>query len=70
MEKFLIARYAGLFESSSENNYVQCLGIIPGKVTKVKVNTKVPNLGWDTISDEKYYFMHSYGVIFAQLMQF
>ena len=52
-----------LFESSSENNYVQCLGIIPGKVTKIESKTqKVPNLGWDTISDEKYYFMHSYGV--------
>lgn len=52
-----------LFESSDENDYVQCLGIIPGKVSKIQSDKhKVPNLGWDDIGDEKYYFMHSYGV--------
>jgi glutamine amidotransferase len=49
------------------------LGLIEGEVVKLKVTTKIPHLGWNTLihrknnpllknidNSEKFYFMHSY----------
>lgn len=61
-----------LFESSDEVEFTKGLGLIKGKVIKIKGdNRKVPHLGWNKvfinskrpnlIKDESYfYFVHSY----------
>ncbi len=58
-----------LFESSSEGN-VECLGIIPGKITKLEgANLIIPHMGWNTLNFVKQsspfenayvYFVHSF----------
>ena len=55
-----------LFESSEEGN-VKCLRIIPGSVLKFKAPKKIPHMGWNQISSQKwknnyFYFIHSYHV--------
>jgi imidazole glycerol-phosphate synthase subunit HisH len=60
--------------SHSEENNTECLGIIPAKVKKFPPMDKVPQIGWNTITDLKsplfkgvnensyVYFVHSYYV--------
>ena len=62
-----------LFESSEENGFQECLGVLPGKIVRLPDNQKVPHMGWnrvrqlkdhrifDGIEDGAYfYFVHSY----------
>lgn len=62
-----------LFESSEENGFQECLGILPGRIVRIPDDQKVPHMGWnrvrivhdhpifDGIEDGSYfYFVHSY----------
>ena len=62
-----------LFESSEENGFQECLGVLPGRIVKLPDNRKVPHMGWNEvrilrehpifegIADNSYfYFVHSY----------
>ena len=62
-----------LFESSEENGYQECLGVLPGRIVRLPDNQKVPHMGWNEvrivhdhpifegIEDNSYfYFVHSY----------
>ncbi|MEO8456825.1 MAG: imidazole glycerol phosphate synthase subunit HisH [Chloroflexota bacterium] len=62
-----------LFESSEENGFQECLGVLPGKIVRLPEGEKVPHMGWnqvrikqqhpifDGIADSSYfYFVHSY----------
>ena len=63
-----------LFEHSEEDGGVDCLGILPGCVSRFPDGTgdKIPQIGWNEItaddprgfvkSGEEYYFVHSYYV--------
>jgi glutamine amidotransferase len=57
-----------LFESSSEGD-VDCLGIIPGKITKMKGDDLIiPHMGWNTLNfvkpsefeNQYVYYVHSF----------
>jgi glutamine amidotransferase len=60
-----------LFSSSEEGN-TECLNIIEGKVKKFNINLKVPQMGWNQVSQKSsklfsginnnsyFYFVHSY----------
>ncbi len=56
-----------MFESSEESS-TECLGIIPGKVKRLKGKRSV-HMGWNTITsttlnycdNDHYFFVHSYG---------
>jgi len=60
-----------LFESSEEGD-VECLGVVPGRVTKIiDVGLPIPHMGWnklivsnssemDSFEGEYVYFVHSY----------
>ena len=65
-----------LYEYSEEDNGCKGLGIISGKVSKIKIkkNIRVPNVGWRKVKIKKdtsllsniridpiFYFVHSYG---------
>ena len=62
-----------LFEKSEESPITQGLGIIKGKVEKIRTNLKLPHIGWNSLVVEKkdsilfkgiesryVYFVHSY----------
>jgi glutamine amidotransferase len=62
-----------LFSGTEEGGWHECLGIIPGMVTKLPPGLKVPQIGWNQVKqkishpifagipDESYfYFVHSY----------
>jgi len=62
-----------LFESSEENGFQECLGVLPGRIVRLPDNQKVPHMGWNQVSivqqhpifegieDHSYfYFVHSY----------
>jgi glutamine amidotransferase len=62
-----------LFESSEENGFQECLGVLPGRIVRLPGGQKVPHMGWnqvrivrphpifDGIADGSYfYFVHSY----------
>ncbi len=64
-----------LFESSEENGFQECLGVLPGRIVKLASgpDQKVPHMGWNQvrivhdhpifegIADNSYfYFVHSY----------
>jgi imidazole glycerol-phosphate synthase subunit HisH len=64
-----------LFQSSEENGFQECLGVLPGRIVKLQsgADHKVPHMGWnrvnqlqphpifDGIDDGAYfYFVHSY----------
>jgi glutamine amidotransferase len=57
-----------LFESSDEQGPVAGLGLLPGKVTKLRGDVRVPHIGWNTISGPNgmgpspryFYFDHSF----------
>lgn len=62
-----------LFEESEEVRKCKGLGLLPGKIVKLKGNIKIPHMGWnslklrnpvsllDGIKEESYvYFVHSY----------
>lgn len=67
-----------LFERSDEDDGVEALGILPGRVVRFVPDTpytKVPHMGWNTVAmprrhpllpeslaDEDFYFVHSYYV--------
>ena len=66
-----------LLESSEENDGVEGLNILNGKITKIKSNDhiKVPHMGWnkvvfkkdsvfydDSVKEQRFYFVHSYHV--------
>ena len=63
-------------ETSEENNGIQCIGLIPGKVTRFSTSeplVKIPQMGWNAVdfkcshplfkgieNDSEFYFIHSY----------
>ena len=62
-----------LFDKSEEDGGQACLGVLRGRVRKLKTDLKVPHMGWNSVSqkgqhpmwagvpDESYfYFLHSY----------
>lgn len=63
-----------LLMSFSEEGNVECLNIIPGTVKKLKINLKVPQIGWNNVgirnnelgimedieNNSYFYFVHSY----------
>lgn len=62
-----------LFESSEEDKTKKGLGVLKGKVKKIKGKLKVPHMGWNTLNTKKncplfkgidkkesFYFVHSY----------
>jgi glutamine amidotransferase len=64
-----------LFESSEEDGGVPCLGILPGRVVRIRPadrTVKVPHMGWNAVDfsageplarglpDRHFYFVHSY----------
>jgi imidazole glycerol-phosphate synthase subunit HisH len=62
-----------LFESSEENGFQECLGVLPGSIVRLPKGQKVPHMGWnnvrivrdhpifDGIEDNSlFYFVHSY----------
>ncbi len=65
-----------IFDSSSENDGVNCLGILSGTVNKFESNNpefKIPQMGWNSVSfnvphplfkeidnNSEFYFIHSY----------
>ena len=64
-----------LFDYSEENGRQECLGVLPGRITLLPDDLKVPHMGWnrvriarphpifDGIEDNSYfYFVHSYYV--------
>ncbi len=67
-----------LFQESEENEGTKCLGLIDGKLEKLKTskNIKVPHMGWNRVSqkydhpmfknipqDSFFYFVHSYAAL-------
>ena len=63
-----------LFESSAEDG-AACLGVLPGRVERLKTTEKLPHVGWNTLEHvrphpvldgtegEAFYFVHSYVVV-------
>ncbi len=61
-----------LFASSTEGGYQQGLGLIPGEITKLNIQKKVPHMGWNSVKNQDkkmfaglpeefdVYFVHSY----------
>ena len=62
-----------LFESSEENGFQECLGVLPGRIVRLPDDQKVPHMGWNQvriahghpifegIADNSYFdFVHSY----------
>ncbi len=65
-----------IFDSSSENSGVDCLGILSGTVDKFETDNseyKIPQMGWNSVkfnvahplfteieNDSEFYFIHSY----------
>jgi imidazole glycerol phosphate synthase glutamine amidotransferase subunit len=62
-----------LYESSEEAPDLRGLGLLPGRVTRLPENVKLPHMGWNTLktiratrllesvpSDAYFYFAHSY----------
>lgn len=65
-----------LMSWSDENGGVECLGVVPGRVSRLPEGLKVPHIGWnqvqrrhdhrlfDEIADgANFYFVHSYAVV-------
>ena len=48
-----------LAEFSEEDN-TKCLGIIPGRVKRFSDDLKVPQIGWNRVGKDYFYFVHSY----------
>jgi glutamine amidotransferase len=48
-----------LFEHSEEEN-TSCLGWLEGNVVRFENNVRVPQMGWNKVWDEHYYFVNSY----------
>lgn len=48
-----------LFEHSEEGN-TDCLGWIMGKVIRFADNVRVPQMGWNKVWDDYFYFVNSY----------
>ena len=48
-------------EESEEDGGVECLGILPGRATRLR-GGRVPRIGWAAVEpeDEAFYFAHSY----------
>lgn len=64
-----------LFTGTEEGGWHECLGIIPGRVRKLPVGLKVPQMGWNQVKQKvshpifsgipdgaNFYFVHSYYV--------
>lgn len=62
-----------LYESSEEAPKLQGLGLLPGRVTRLPANVKLPHMGWNTLktirpsrllrslpSEAYFYFAHSF----------
>ena len=65
-----------IMETSEENNGVDCIGLIPGSVTRFSSKNpfiKIPQMGWNTVNfrtkhplfaeienESEFYFIHSY----------
>ena len=62
-----------LFAHSDEGEGQQCLGVLPGRVTRLSQGLKVPHMGWNQVrhsgllplfrdipDDSNFYFVHSY----------
>lgn len=65
-----------LMTASDENDGVECLGIIPGRVARLPAELKVPHIGWNQVNRRRahrvfdgipdganFYFVHSYAVV-------
>lgn len=51
-----------LFEHSEEED-TKCLGWLKGKVVKFTSGVRVPQMGWNKVWDDYYYFVNSYYAI-------
>jgi glutamine amidotransferase len=64
-----------LMSWSEENDGVECLGVIPGRVVRLPEGLKVPHIGWNQVDQRQphrvfdgipdganFYFLHSYVV--------
>lgn len=62
-----------LFTASDEDGGQGCLGIVPGRVTRLPAGLKIPHMGWNTVrqcrdhyifrgipNDAYFYFVHSF----------
>jgi len=62
-----------MFTGTEEGGYHECLGIIPGKVSKLPAGLKIPHMGWNQVKqvtihpifndipdNTNFYFVHSY----------
>lgn len=54
-----------LFEESEEGP-AKGLGILPGRVARLKA-PRLPHVGWNEVGGQHYYFSHSYGVDYDSL---
>ncbi len=51
-----------LFDRSEEGGEVPGLGLLGGRVARLRGDVTVPHIGWNTVNDIHYYFDHSYAV--------
>lgn len=49
-----------LMADRSDEGDVKCLGIIPGVVKRFSDDLKVPQIGWNRVGKDYFYFVHSY----------
>ena len=49
-----------LLAEFSEEGDTPCLGIIPGRVRRFGDDLKVPQIGWNRVGKDYFYFIHSY----------
>ena len=56
-----------LFDDSEENDEIAGLGVIPGRVTRLRGSVPIPHIGWNTVDDADgsggstyFYFDHSF----------
>lgn len=76
LRKPLFAICVGLqvmFTGTEEGGYHECLGVIPGQVSKLPAGLKIPHMGWNQVKqanahpifngipdNTNFYFVHSY----------
>jgi glutamine amidotransferase len=51
-----------LYEGSDEDPGIPGLGLLGGRVVRLKGEVVIPHIGWNTVGDTYYYFDHSFAV--------
>jgi glutamine amidotransferase len=62
-----------LFEGTEEDDWHECLGVVPGRVQRLPPGLKIPHMGWNQVTQRRphpifegipdgtdFYFVHSY----------